>query len=300
MGKAKKKVYGDVELREAQEKLDNLKAEERTQRKLNDTLNADNRKLKKENKDLQGDNETLAIRTAKQKTMLRGLDAKVSKENNRILAEDARFAKANRDLDARQKDAYERTDQAEEAESKANKAKEATENIRILLKKERADFDKERGEINQLKKDYEKLLNDAAVEKDKASKLVAEKTDALAEVGKKKDDLEADIIEAGKIKEQHRAKKQEYVNAERETLALNANLQEAQKHLDEMKKDADELKKSLAGQIEKSKQAEKSYNKLKQALSIQKEELDLETLRVQKLVREKGIAKELEELRKEK
>ncbi len=290
----------DVETREAQEELDSLKAEERTQRKLNDALHAENRKLEKEDKGLKIDIKELSERVSRIKATLKKLKDNEDAIDAQTAKEKADIAETLRELEKIRKVAEDTIVESDKKIAALAEKDAATNKKSDTLKSNTEAFAEDKAAVEQTKKEYAKLLNDVEVDKERVTKIIAQRAEALADTEKKNAELDNSIEDVKNIKEQHRAKKEDCVRAEKETLALNDNLVEAQAHLDKKNKEADKEKEFLAAQIASAEAEKKSYMKLRQALSVRAQEVERDELRVNKLIRENNLTKEIDELRQEK
>ena len=146
---AKKTI--DVEIAEAQEELDNLKADERTQRTLNDTLNKDNRELKKENKAMGEEKTDVSAEIKKLRATLKTLRSNESDRKKEVAEEKASISKLKKEAEIAEGNAEVRIAEAGTAENKANAAKKIVTDQRAMLQKEVSDFAKDQREVEALK-----------------------------------------------------------------------------------------------------------------------------------------------------
>lgn len=281
------------------ELIESLKNEERDLRKRNDDLRKENRDFLTANKGWQKKNEDISVQISSQRTILRNLEAGINEINAEIRQKEVNANKRIQNAEDSEEVLNEIARKNADGILKLLKIKDEIAAGHASLKKKRITLNEDEDRVNQQKKDYEKLLNEVEVEKDKTTQLVAQKIEALKKSEEDKVKIAETLKEAEEIKKQILAREQELKQAKDNTVALNCEIDVKKRQFAVLLEETEKKKKDLGVQIDKCKAKQKGLNRENKELDIKKQEIETENLKVQKIIRDKKIAKDLVALKKD-
>lgn len=289
----------DVEIREGQEELERVTAEGRSLRAANNSLSTENRKFIKANKAMVEGNIALAIEELAHKAALKklreglaALRAELDSGKSDIVRETKILNKTFEGCEFAKKEAY-------EAEAKLDNVKADILDERAKLKKERESFNRERSEADILKEEYKNKLKDLEAKEINALELIRERENDLIMIERQQEKLVGAKLKVDEAKDQYEVKKLECENEKQASIKANKEIEEILKRAKAREKAVTAVEKATAVKQAIVDSKEKSVDSILEALEVRDKETEVRELRVQKLIKEHGLDKELKRLKKQ-
>lgn len=282
-----------------EEMMDGLKAEERSLRNINDDLRKDNLKLTKAGKAIEDKTASCIKELTLQKESL-GKFKENQKKTKNANEEERKAINAERELLETADEANEATKaSADESTAKHELAKKQAEGASTGLKKARLQFNKDKEVLRLDKIAHEDKIKEVEEIKGKVQKVLKDTEEAKADVETKIFEVEEGLVGIQKTKDGLAKKQEEFDDIKKEGEILNANVKESQKALDELTADVEKRDEKLDKKHAELTSKERSLDSRKAELDIREQEIETEDLRVQKIVRDNGIADKLKKAKKE-
>lgn len=288
-----------LECEELQGEIDRLEYSRKGLMTQNDALHKENKTLLKENKGLQEDNSDVAIRISRQKAVLKTVE-----DNLEVINTDICLSKKAAQVTIDQSVDEQKTLQGFIAENEG-KLTTLDERIRVIEgKRESLNFvtkelNKGMDSVNAQLKENETARNELKIEQDKAVRLVAEKQESLEKAELARKMVEANIVESVKLKNEIYDTQSETKKIHHETLSVQKDMNTSRKQLDRLVVDAKKAMEAVEARESKIEGKKKGIAREYKELKLEEQRIETMNLRVRKLIRDKKVVRDLNELKKD-